>query len=94
VTVANESPVNIHRNERILAYMIAAIVGLSILAFIAVLISSAVGVSAADYASGIWPMVLNLPLFGLPIGFVLIMVLLVLSMRRRGREARDAEQKR
>jgi uncharacterized membrane protein len=86
--------VTIHRNERIMAYMIAGIVGLSIVAFVAVIVGTYVGMNANDFASGIWPMVLNLPLFGLPVGFVLIIVLLILSMRRRGREAGDAQDKR
>jgi uncharacterized membrane protein len=83
--------VTIHRNERIMAYMIVGIVGLSIVAFVAVIVATYVGMNAKEFASGVWPMVLNLPLFGLPIGFVLIVVLLITSMRRRGREARDAE---
>ncbi len=70
--------------------MIAAIVGLSILAFLAVIIGTYSGLDAKDFASGIWPAVYTLPLIGLPIGFVLIIVLLVISARRRAREARTA----
>jgi hypothetical protein len=39
---------------------------------------------------GIWPVVTMLPLIGLPIGFVLIIVLLATSIVRRGRAAKDA----
>jgi hypothetical protein len=73
--------------------MIAAIIGLSIIAFVAVIIATAVGLNAEDFGQGLWPAVLNLPLVGLPIGLVLIIVLLVLSMRRRSREARESAQK-
>lgn len=82
------SPVSEHRIERLLAYMVAAAVGLSILAFAAVIIGTAVGVR--DFDEGMWPSVIMLPLIGLPIGFVLMIALLVLSAVRRGRETKDA----
>jgi Zn-dependent protease with chaperone function len=69
--------------------MVAGVVGLSILAFIAVLIGTSAGVGNNDgFSQGIWPFVLTLPLFGLPFGFVLLIVLLVVSALRRSREAR------
>jgi uncharacterized membrane protein len=69
--------------------MVAAVVGLSILAFIAVLIGTSAGVGNNDgFSQGIWPFVLTLPLFGLPVGFVLLIALLVTSAVRRSREAR------
>jgi uncharacterized membrane protein len=92
VTVAKETSVTINRNERVIAYMIAAIVGLSILAFLSIIIGTAVGLDQAAFTSGIWPAVYVLPEIGLPIGFVLIIVLLILSARRRAREARAAEE--
>jgi hypothetical protein len=68
--------------------MVASAVGLSILAFVAIIVGTAVGVT--DFGAGIWPVVFVLPLIGLPIGLVLIIVLIVVSGLRRGREARDA----
>jgi hypothetical protein len=69
--------------------MVAAVVGLSILAFVAVLIGTSAGVGNNDgFSQGIWPIVLTLPLFGLPIGFVLVIALLGTSAVRRSREAR------
>jgi hypothetical protein len=47
-----------------------------------------------DFAQGLWPAVAYAPLIGLPIGFLLIIVLLVLGARRRGREAANANVKR
>ena len=78
-----------HRAERILAYMFVAIVGLSILAFIAVMIGTAVGAGENDgFSQGIWPLVLTLPLFGLPIAFLLLIALLIVNGVRRARAGR------
>lgn len=77
-----------HRGERILAFMVASAIGLSILAFIAVIVGTAAGVT--DFGVGVWPVVIVLPTVGLPIGLLLIIALIVISGIRRGREARDA----
>ena len=78
-----------HRAERILAYMFVAIVGLSILAFIAVMIGTATGAGANDgFSQGVWPIVLTLPLFGLPIAFLLLLALLFVTGVRRARAGR------
>ena len=87
-----ESFVMSSRIERVLAYMVASIIVLSLAAFIALIVGTAVGLERDDFAQGIWPTITILPLIGLPIGFVLIIVLLVVSAVRRGRAARDAGQ--
>jgi hypothetical protein len=92
--VAKQTPVTIHRNERIMAYMIVAIVGLSIVAFFAVIIGTFAGMTGPDFAVGIWPAVAYLPLVGLPIGLLLIIALLIISIRRRGRETANAHTKK
>lgn len=79
-----------NRVERVLAYMVASIVVLSLAAFIALIAGTAMGLERDDFTQGIWPTVTILPLIGLPIGFVLIIVLLVVSAVRRGRAAKDA----
>jgi len=86
--VANETPTEITRGERIIAYMVAASIGLSIVAFLSVIIGTALGVR--DFTIGVWPTVVLLPIIGLPIGFILIIALLVLTFVRRAREAKDA----
>ncbi|MFE6255077.1 multidrug ABC transporter ATPase [Agromyces sp. NPDC057865] len=87
--MSDSGPVTQHRAERILAYMFVAIVGLSILAFIAVMIGTAVGAGANDgFSQGIWPLVLTLPLFGLPIAFLLLIALLIVNGVRRARAGR------
>jgi uncharacterized membrane protein len=92
VTVAIDSPITAHRVERILAFMVASAVGLSIVAFLAIIIGTGVGLKAADFSGGIWPVVFVLPLVGLPIGLVLLIALIVISGIRRGREAKDARK--
>lgn len=87
--MSDSGPLTQHRAERILAYMFVAIVGLSILAFIAVMIGTAVGAGANDgFSQGIWPIVLTLPLFGLPIAFLLLIALLIVNGVRRARAGR------
>ena len=67
--------------------MIAGIVGLSIVALFALMIAPASGLPANQFQGGFWQAVALLPGVGLPIGFLLIIALLVISARRRGRDA-------
>jgi len=64
------------RLETVLAYMGVGIIGLSLLSIVIVLIRSFFG-EASEIA---------FPLIALPIGFVVILLLLFLSARRKGRE--------
>lgn len=78
-----------HRAERILAYMFIGVVGLSILAFLAVMIATFAGAGADDgFSQGIWPFILTLPLFGLPLAFLLLIALLIINGVRRARASR------
>ena len=87
--MSESGPVTQHRAERILAYMFVAIVGLSILAFIAVMIGTAAGAGANDgFSQGIWPLVIMLPWFGLPVAFLLLIALLIVNGVRRARAGR------
>ena len=79
-----------NRVERTLAYMVAGVIVLSLVSFVALIAGTSVGLQRDDFAVGVWPVVTILPLIGLPIGFVLIIVLLVVSAVRRGRAAKDA----
>jgi hypothetical protein len=81
-----------HRGERVLAFMVASAVGLSIISFLAIIIGTAAGLAAADFSGGVWPIVFVLPLIGLPIGLVLMITLIIVSGLRRGREAKDARK--
>ncbi|MCS5730709.1 hypothetical protein N1031_13140 [Herbiconiux moechotypicola] len=84
MTDAEKTPSS--RAERTLAFMVASAIGLSVLAFLAIIIATLVGVR--DFDSSIWRTIILLPLFGLPIGLVFMIILLVLSTRRRLRDAR------
>ena len=82
--MADNTAAPLNRTERILAYMIASIGGLSVLAIIAVIAASAAGV---DTSQGAWPTIAVFPTLGLPVAFVLIIVFSVLSITRRRRDA-------
>jgi len=90
VTVAEKTPVNDNRNERILAYMLASAIGLSILAIIAVIAGTGFGVR--NFGEGVWPFVIVLPTIGLPIGFILLVALIVMNAVKKSRAARDADK--
>ena len=79
----------VRRIDRILAFMALGIAVLSVLCFFAIMISTAAGMQHADYAHGIWPVVAMLPMVGLPIAFLLILALLIMSFVRRGKAGRS-----
>ncbi len=90
--MSTATPSEPSRLERILAVMVAGIVGMSIVAFLAIIVGSWQGMTSADFSEGIWPTISFVPLIGLPIGFLLILSLLVVSTRRRrAGEAEDSE---
>jgi len=86
--VAENTPIIDNRAERVLAFMVAASIGMSILAFLAIIIATAAGVT--NFGEGIWPVIIVLPLVGLPIGLVFMITLFIVSAIRRGRESKDA----
>ena len=91
--MTSQTPQSASRLDRILAYLVAGVMGLSILAFVAVIIGTATGAGASGgFGRGVWPIVLTLPLFGLPLGFLIIIALLVITGVRRSREARQGRQ--
>lgn len=67
--------------------MIASSAGLSVVAIAAIFIARFSGKS--DFSDGIWPTIGVLPLVGLPIAFLLVVVLLVVNVVRRRRISRD-----
>jgi TRAP-type C4-dicarboxylate transport system permease small subunit len=72
------------RLERILGTMVVTIVGVSVLAFLAIITA---GITRLDLTSPFGEFVLVLPGIGLPIGFVLMISLLIINMVRRRRDA-------
>jgi hypothetical protein len=69
--------------ETTLAYMGAGIIGLSLVSIMITLVASYFG-STTNLA-----IFAQIPLLGMPIGFILVMVLLGLALARKGRENRS-----
>jgi hypothetical protein len=82
--MATEDTYEATRLERILGTMVVAIVGVSILAFLAIVTA---GITRLDLMSAFGQIVLVLPGVGLPIGFILMISLLIINMVRRRRDA-------
>lgn len=82
------SDVPVRRIDRILAFTALTLAALSVICFFAIIIGSAVGMNQADFSLGLWPLVAGIPLWGLPVAFVLIITLLVSSFVRKGRAAK------
>lgn len=77
--------------ERILAFASLSIIAIALLSFFVTLI---VGMNDREaMANGLWPIVYGISLVGLPIGFVLLIILLILSQIRRRREFRASTQR-
>lgn len=70
--------------------MVASIISISIVSFLVIIVATFLGMDSAAFGTGLWPVIALLPLIGLPIGFVLMISLIVLSLRRRSREAAAA----
>lgn len=81
--MTEQTPPPPSRLERVLATMVVGVIGLSIVSFVALLFANPAGVSEEDFGQGLWLMVRVTPLFGLPLGFLLIIALLVVSTIRR-----------
>jgi hypothetical protein len=68
--------------------MVMGMVGLSVVAFFVIILGTAMGAGTNNgFSQGIWPTVFILPVIALPIGILLMLVLMIVSMRRRSREA-------
>lgn len=83
---AEPQPTPASRPQRVLGYMVASIIGLAILSIAAILIGYATSVNDG---TGIWQIVDLIPGIALPLGFVLIIALLVITFVRRNRLAKD-----
>jgi TRAP-type C4-dicarboxylate transport system permease small subunit len=88
VTKVNEHVVQL--TERIMAYALLVVIGLSVVSFFAIIIGTWNGMTAADFGKGLWPLVAGIPYVGLPLGILLILTIVVSSARRRSRAARES----
>jgi uncharacterized membrane protein len=83
VNVTNSTPETVNRGQRIMAYLIAILVVLSLASFIAVIVGTAMGALPDGLDQGIWPVVLMLPWFALPSAMLLTIALLIISSASR-----------
>ncbi len=90
MSTQNSQPdVPIRRLDRILAFTALGIAAASVICFFVIIIGTAVGMDRRDFGEGLWPVVAAIPYWGLPLAFVMIIALLVMSFIRKGRASRS-----
>lgn len=77
--MTKSEPIGPSRVETVLAYMGAGVIGLSLVSIFVTLVGTYFGVSNLALFA-------QISLLGMPVGFVLVLVLLGLALRRKGRE--------
>lgn len=82
-TRSPDGDVPIRRIDRILTFMALGLTALSIVCFFTILFARPLGVT--DFSAGIWPLVALIPYIALPVGFLLIVTVLIMSFARRAR---------
>lgn len=86
-------PVRANRIERILAIAVVVVIVASLGCFIAMIVGTSLGVGDNDgFSHGIWPTIILVPYYGLPLAFVLIVALLASNGVRRSRAAKRGER--
>lgn len=75
----------IRRVDRILAFTALGIAAASVVCFFAIIIGTAVGMDQASFGAGVWPIIAAIPYWGLPLAFLMILTLLIMSFIRKGR---------
>jgi len=88
--IETSAPSDVNRTERVLLFMILAVVVVSVLAFFTRLVGTAMGV--ADFTVGVWPALTILPLIGLPIAVAMLLAFVVASAVRRSRDSRGTRR--
>lgn len=90
MTTESSSP---SRFERVLAIAAVTIIGLAVLAFLVTLVLGLTDTGRETLATGAWPLAVWTSYVGLPVGFALIIVLLIVNNRRRAKDnPRDARR--
>ncbi|MET3638054.1 MULTISPECIES: hypothetical protein [Curtobacterium] len=83
-----DTPVTFNRTERVLGFMIGGVFIAALLCIVAMIVMWLTVPSANG--SMPWPVIMAIPLVGLPVGMVLVFVLLGLTWAKRARENRSA----
>ncbi|MFS0895283.1 multidrug ABC transporter ATPase [Microbacterium sp. 179-I 3D3 NHS] len=86
-TQNSEPELPVRRLDRLLAFTALGIAAASVVCFFAIIIGTAVGMDQAAFGEGLWPVVAAIPFWGLPLAFVMIITLLIMSFIRKGRAA-------
>lgn len=90
MSTQNSQPdVPIRGLDRFLAFTALGIAAASVICFFVIIIGTAVGMDRRDFGEGLWPVVAAIPYWGLPLAFVMIIALLVMSFIRKGRASRS-----
>lgn len=74
--------------DRFLTFASLGIIVVSVACFFVILIANAAGVTAAQFGDGAWPVVSWFPMIGLPVGFLMMLTLIITTMVRKGRAAK------
>lgn len=89
--MTQQTPPPASRLQRVLSYIVAALVVVSLVCIAAILIGSAVGgMPEQGSGEGLWPTVFLFPLIALPIAFVLLIIVIIATGRQRSRAAKAA----
>ena len=80
-----ERPAGIRRVERAVGYAAVSVVGFGLICILITLIA-ALAFDVKDHSNGIWPTITNIPILAFPIGVLLIIAYLIVSVVRRSRE--------
>ncbi|WP_309129561.1 multidrug ABC transporter ATPase [Microbacterium sp.] len=75
----------VRRFDRVLAYGALILAGASVVCFFAIIIGTASGMDQAAFGEGAWPIAAALPMYGLPLAFLMIIALLIMTFVRKGR---------
>lgn len=77
--------VSVRTLDRFLAFTALTLAALSVICFFAIIIGTATGMEHKAFGTAPWPLVAAVPQWGLPIAFVMIFALLIMSFIRKGR---------
>lgn len=84
-TQNSEPEVPVRRVDRFLAFAALGIAAASVVCFFAIIIGTALGMDQGAFGEGAWPFIAAIPYWGLPLAFLMIIVLLTMSFIRKGR---------
>lgn len=89
--MTSQTPPPASRLARVLSYIVAALVVVSLVCIAAILVGSALGgMPQQGSGQGLWPAVFLFPLIALPIAFVLLITLIIVTGVQRSRAAKAA----